>query len=50
MLTGLKFDSFSAKELKKSVIEVNVTLNVFGSNEQVSRKLLYNPETNKFIE
>ncbi len=50
MLNGLKFDSFSPKELKKSVIEVELTLKVFNSTEMVTKKLLYNPENNKFIE
>ncbi len=50
MLNGLKFDPFSPKELKKSLIEVELTLKVFNTNQVVTKKLLYNPENNKFIE
>lgn len=50
MLTGLKFAPFSSKELKKSLVEIDVTLKVFNSTEVMNKKLFYNPEVNKFIE
>jgi hypothetical protein len=50
MLSGIKFDRLSEKELKKTYVDINVTLNVFGSSDPVTRTLHYNPETNKFFE
>ena len=50
MLSGIKMNPFSQKDLKKTVIEVEVTLKVFNSNESITKKLFYNPEVNKFIE
>jgi hypothetical protein len=50
MLSGIKMNPFSQKDLKKTIIEVDVTLKVFNSTESVTKKLFYNPEVNKFIE
>jgi len=50
MLTGMKFNPLSLKELKKTIVEIEVTLKVFGSDTSVTKKLIYNPETNSFIE
>jgi hypothetical protein len=50
MLTGLKFDSLSLKELKKPVVEIELTLKGFNTTNVVTKKLFYNPEVNKFIE
>ncbi len=50
MLTGMKFDPLSMKELKKPVVDIEVTMKVFNSAETYSTILHYNPETNKFFE
>ena len=50
MLSGIKMNPISQKDLKKSVVEVEVTLKVFNSSESVTKKLYYNPEINKFID
>ncbi len=50
MLTGFKFDSLSSKDLKKAVIDIEVSLKVYSTNETYKLTLHYNPETNKFFE
>lgn len=50
MLSGLKFDTLSAKDLDQSVVKIKLKLKVFNQDESVSKTLYYNPETNKFIE
>lgn len=50
MLSGLKFIPLSQKELKKTSVDINVTLKVYNGTESVSTTLHYNPETNKFFE
>lgn len=50
MLTGFKFDNLPLKELKKAVVDIELTLKVFNSDETVSKTLYFNPETNKFID
>lgn len=50
MLTGLKFDSLTQKELKKASVSITVALRVFSGSEKITKVLLYNPETNKFFE
>jgi hypothetical protein len=50
MLNGFKFDSLNSKELKKSVVDINLSLKQYNGNVNVNRVLHYNPETNKFIE
>jgi hypothetical protein len=50
MLSGLKFDNLSPKELSEPKVKIKVTMKVFNSDVSVSKILYYNPETNKFIE
>lgn len=50
MLTGFKFDSLPAKELKKAMVEIELTMKVFNSTESYTTILHFNPETNKFFE
>lgn len=50
MLSGVKFDAFTQKELRKTLIEVDVTLKIFNTDISITKKLFYNPEVNKFIE
>ncbi|MFA6236145.1 MAG: hypothetical protein WC635_02365 [Bacteriovorax sp.] len=50
MLSGLKFNPLSLKELKKKEVEIDVTLKLYNSEETVTKTLHYNPETNKFFE
>ncbi len=50
MLSGLKFDKLSPKELSEPKVKIKLNLKVFNSDVSVSKVLYYNPETNKFIE
>ncbi len=50
MLNGLKFNPFSAKELRKKLVEIEITLREYKSSDFVKKKIYYNPENNKFIE
>lgn len=50
MLSGLKFEKLSPKELKEPKVKIKLSLKVFNSDISVSKVLYYNPETNKFIE
>lgn len=50
MLSGMKFDPLSQKDLKKSVVDISVTLKEYNSSETVTKTLHFNPETNKFFE
>lgn len=50
MLSGMKFDSLSNKELGAAKVKITLDLKVFNENQKVTKTLYYNPETNKFIE
>lgn len=50
MLTGYRFKDLSQKALKKSSIDIHLTLKVRNSNESVTKVIQYNPETNRFFE
>lgn len=50
MLSGLKFDTLSPKDIDQSKVKIKLNLKVFNQNVSVSKILYYNPETNKFIE
>ncbi len=50
MLSGLKFENLSTKELSQAKVNIKLNLKVFNQNIAVSKTLFYNPETNKFIE
>lgn len=50
MLSGVKFNPLTQKELKKTSVDINVSLKVYNGSESVSTTLHYNPETNKFFE
>lgn len=50
MLSGIKFDSLSAKDLEKTKVKITIKLKLFNGKDEVKKVLYYNPETNKFIE
>jgi hypothetical protein len=50
MLSGLKFDKLSSKELSDPKVKIKLGLKVFNTDTSFSKILYYNPETNKFIE
>lgn len=50
MLSGLKFDKLSPKDINQQVVKIKLGLKVFNQETAVSKILYYNPETNKFIE
>ncbi len=50
MLSGIKFDSLSSKDIDKTKVKITVKLKPFNANGGVTKVLYYNPETNKFIE
>lgn len=50
MLSGMKFDSLTAKELEAAKVKITLELKIFNSDKKVTITLYYNPETNKFIE
>lgn len=49
MLSGVRLDPLSHKEMSESIVNINITLKVYDSNESISKTLHYNPETNKFF-
>lgn len=50
MLSGLKFDKLSPKDLSQPKVNIKLGLKVFNGDASVNKVLYYNPETNKFIE
>jgi hypothetical protein len=50
MITGLKFNSLSPKELDKASVKINLILKEFNGSASITKTIYYNPETNKFIE
>jgi hypothetical protein len=50
MLSGLKFDTLSPKDIDQSKVKIKLGLKVFNQSASVNKILYYNPETNKFIE
>ena len=50
MLSGLKFDPLTPKELKKTSVDIKLSLKEYSGSASVGKTLHYNPETNKFFE
>jgi hypothetical protein len=50
MLSGLKFDPLTPKELKKSSVDIKLSLKEHSGSAATEKTLHYNPETNKFFE
>lgn len=50
MLSGLKFDTLSPKDIEQSRVKLKLNLKLFNQANSVNKIIYYNPETNKFIE
>jgi len=50
MLSGLKFAPLKPKELKKTSVDIRLSMKEYSGSASIEKTLHYNPETNKFFE